>query len=66
MDGFYRTIIELLKERIAFGRASEKEASALLRELGKEIDRCKVYGKSNAELERLYKDVLWLKCETIK
>ena len=66
MDMVYRKMIELLKEKISFGSVSEKETSELLLGLGKEIDRCRVYNEPCAELERLYDDALWLKCETIK
>lgn len=45
---------------------SDNAVSALLLKIGKEIDRCRVYNEPNAELERLYDDALWLKCETIK
>lgn len=66
MDGFYRKMIDLLKRQLSFGSISDSEISVLLFDLGKEIDRCKAYDKPCAELERLYGDALWLKCEISK
>lgn len=45
---------------------SDNVVSALLLKIGKEIDRCRVYNEPSAELEKLYDNALWLKCETIK
>lgn len=61
MDNFYIKMIDLLKEQISFGTIKEDKASALLLDLGKEIDRCKVYNEPCAGLEKLYNDALWLK-----
>lgn len=66
MDNFYINMIGLLKERIYFGKIREDKVSALLLDLGKEIDRCRVYNEPSTELERLYDDALWLKCEISK
>ena len=59
-------MIDLLKQQISIGIVNDNDVSALLLGLGKEIDRCRVYNEPSAELERLYDDALWLKCETIK
>jgi hypothetical protein len=61
MNKYYRNMIDLLKQQISSGKVNDNEVSALLLALGKEIDRCKVYNKPNAELESLYEDALWLK-----
>lgn len=66
MGRYYENMIDLLKRQISIGKVNDNEVSALLLSLGKEIDRCRVYNEPNAELERLYDDALWLKCETIK
>ncbi len=66
MNGFYERIIDLLKQQISIGYVPDNKVSSLVLDLGKEIDRCRVYNEPSAELERLYDDALWLKCETIK
>ena len=63
MGRYYENMIDLLKRQISIGKANDNEVSALLLSLGKEIDRCRVYNKPSEELERLYDDALWLKCE---
>lgn len=66
MGRYYENMIDLLKRQISIGKVNDNEVSALLLSLGKEIDRCRVYNEPSVELERLYDDALWLKCETIK
>lgn len=66
MEAYYKKMIDLLKQQISIGIVNDNDVSALLLGLGKEIDRCRVYNEPSAELERLYDDALWLKCETIK
>lgn len=66
MGRYYENMIDLLKRQISIGKVNDNEVSALLLSLGKEIDRCRVYNEPSAELEILYADALWLKCETIK
>lgn len=66
MGRYYETMIGLLKQQISIGKVNDNEVSALLLSLSKEIDRCRVYNEPSAELEKLYDDALWLKCETIK
>lgn len=63
MGRYYEKMIDLLKQQVLIGKANDNEVSALLLSLGKEIDRCKVYNKPSAELEKIYNDALWLKCE---
>ena len=66
MDVFYRNMIDLLKQQVVLGNVNDNDVSALLLNLGKEIDRCKVYNKPSAGFEKLYDDALWLKCEISK
>lgn len=65
MGSYYEKIIDLLKQEISIGKVNGNEVSALLLSLGKEIDRCRVYNEPSAELEMLYDNALWLKCEMV-
>ncbi len=61
MDSWNRKVIDALKHQISFGSVPSDMKSSLLLEIGKEIDRRKVYNETTQEMEALYKDVLSLK-----
>lgn len=65
MGSYYEKMIDLLKQEISIGKVNGNEVSALLLSLGKEIDRCRVYNEPSVELEMLYDNALWLKCEMV-
>lgn len=66
MDEYYIKMIDLLKQQITSGKVNDGDISALLLKLGKDIDRCKVNQEPCLALERLYEEVMWLKCEVSK
>lgn len=62
----YLTFVQYLKKKIQDEPISEQEVSDFALDIAKEIDRCKVYNEPCLVLERLYEEVLWLKCEISK
>lgn len=62
----YLTFVLYLKKKIQNEPISEQEVSAFALDIAKEIDRCKVNNEPCLVLERLYEEVLWLKCEISK
>lgn len=61
MKDWNRKVIDALKHQISFGSVPSDMKSSLLLELGKEIDRRKVYNEPTQEMETLYQDALSLK-----
>lgn len=62
----YLTFVQYLKKKIQNEPISEQEVSDFALDIAKEIDRCKVNNEPCFILERLYEEVLWLKCEISK
>ena len=62
----YLAFIQYLKNKIKNEPISEREVSDFALDIAKEIDRLKVNQKSTFVLERLYEEVMWLKCEILK
>lgn len=60
MKDWSRKVIDALKYQVSFGLVPSDMKSYLLLELGKEIDRRKVYNEPTQEIEALYQDVLSL------
>ena len=56
MDNWNRKVIDALKHQISFGSVPSDMKSSLLLELGKEIDRRKVYNEPTHEIDALYQD----------
>lgn len=61
MKDWSRKVIDALKYQVSFGSVPSDMKSSLLLELGKEIDRRKVYNEPTHEIDALYQDVLSLK-----
>lgn len=61
----YLAFIAYLKRKIENEPISEKEVSEFALDIAKEIDRAKVKGEPTLMLERLYEEVMWLKCEIL-
>lgn len=62
----YLTFVQYLKKKIQNEPISEQEVSAFALDVAKEIDRCKVNQEPSLVWERLYEEVIWLKCEILK
>lgn len=65
MNDWSRKVIDALKHQISFGSVPNDMKSSLLLELGKEIDRRKVYNEPSKDIEELYQDTLSLKVQPI-
>lgn len=65
MKDWSRKVIDALKHQISFGSVPSDMKSSLLLELGKEIDRRKVYNEPSKEIEELYQDALSLNVQPI-
>lgn len=65
MKDWSRKVIDALKNQISFGSVPSDMKSSLLLELGKEIDRRKVYNEPSKEIEELYQDALSLNVQPI-
>lgn len=61
MKDWNRKVIDALKHQISFGSVPSDMKLSLLLELGKEIDRRKVYNEPTQEIDALYQDALSLK-----
>ena len=61
MENWNRKVIDALNYQISFGSVPSDMKSSLLLELGKEIDRRKVYNEPTHKIEALYQDALSLK-----
>ena len=57
----YRKVIDTLKDALAHRDVSAEMLADVQKQLGFELDRCKVYNRSTDEIQRLYDDVLWLR-----
>lgn len=62
----YITFIQYLKKKIQNERLSYDEISTFAVNIAKEIDRCKVNNEPCFAFERLYEEIIWLKCEISK
>lgn len=60
MKDWSRKVIDALMYQVSFGSVPSDMKSSLLLELGKEIDRRKVYNEPTQEIEALYQDALSL------
>lgn len=60
MKDWSRKVIDALKYQVSFGSVPSDMKSSLLLELGKEIDRRKVYNEPTQEIEAHYQDALSL------
>lgn len=65
MKDWSRKVIDALKHQISLGTVPNDMKSSLLLELGKEIDRRKVYNEPSKEIEELYQDALSLNVQPI-
>lgn len=61
----YLAFIGYLKRKIENEPISDDELAVFALDIAKEIDRDKVNGKSTLVLERLYEEVMWLKCDVL-
>ena len=62
----YLTFVQYLKKKIRNEPLSGQEISDFAIDIAKELDRCKVNQEPSLVWERLYEEVLWLKCEIAK
>lgn len=58
---YSRKVINLMKDALAHRDVSAEMLADVQKQLGFELDRCKVYNRSTDEIQRLYDDVLWLR-----
>lgn len=57
----YRKVIDTPKAALTHRDTSAQTLADVQKQLGFELDRCKVYNRSTDEIQRLYDDVLWLR-----
>lgn len=62
---YAQVVINLLKCAIN-GTCTKDMADKAQIAIAKAIDRCKVYNQPSGELETLYGQVMWLKCDILK
>lgn len=62
----YLAFIEYLKCKINNEPISEQEITDFALDIAKQIDKAKVNNEPTLVLERLYEEVMWLKCEILK
>ena len=61
---YKRFVINLLKSYIS-GNNIDAELDRIQKKLVIELDRCKVNNEPCEEINALYEDVMWLKCEVL-
>lgn len=59
MADYSRLVIDTLKAALSRDMSAQTLAD-VQKQLGFELDRCKVHNRSTDEIQRLYDDVLWL------
>lgn len=65
VNQFSATLIAIMKSAFVHDGSVNAKTTEFISQVGKELDRCKVYNLPTAELSYLYDTALWLKSQAI-